>query len=331
MSGARWILVAAVAAVSWLLVALVRQYALRRGVLDAPLGRSSHVVPTPRGGGIGLIVAAMLGYMAATPAEGRAGVILIALVAVVLTAIVGWLDDHRSLPAWPRLGAHALTGLLLIPIATQSADGWMAVALGAGWVIAAIAAINVINFMDGLDGFIGLQALLFSVHLALLAIPGSAGQVMALSLGAASVGFLAWNWSPARIFLGDVGSGSIAVLGLIAGTLVWREGRWPFLAIFLPLFAVFLDATVTLLGRLRRGEDITIAHRNHLYQRLANELRWGHARVSLLFGVAAATATVLVLAGLPRRPFATSLVYAGVVSLAGWWLDRRTRSLPGQG
>lgn len=327
MMGARdWALIAGVAAASWALVGIVRHYALRRGVLDAPKERSSHVVPTPRGGGLGLAIAAAAGYLIAAPHGGRTLGILLALAAVIPTAVVGWMDDHRSLPAAPRLAAQLLTSLMLIPLGTVGFGVWAAAALAVAWIFATIAAINVVNFMDGLDGLIGLQALVFGIHLALLANPGSPAYVLSLSLAAASLGFLIWNWSPGRIFLGDVGSGAIAVMGLIGGIMVWREGNWPFLAVFLPLFALFLDATVILVGRVLRGEDITVAHRNHLYQRLANELRWGHARVSLLFGVAAATATMVVLSS-PREQLAlTPLAYAGVTSIVGWWLDRRTRS-----
>lgn len=312
-----------VAALTWLLVGAIRRYALRRGVIDTPNERSSHTTPTPRGGGAALVLAAILGYIIAAPESGRQLSILIALVAVLPTAVAGWIDDRGSLPAAPRIAAHITSGLLLLPIALGSGTiGWQLYPIALAWLLATVSAINVVNFLDGIDGLIGLQALVLGIHLATLATMDSPPQILGIMLAASSAAFLVWNWSPARIFLGDVGSGSVAVLGLIGGILVWRLDDWPFVAVFLPLFAIFLDASVTLTRRILRSERITEAHRSHLYQRLANESQWGHASVSLLYGVVAASAALVVHLAPAGALMFWCAAYVTLVVIVGWLLDR---------
>lgn len=121
--------------------------------------------------------------------------------------------------------------------------------------------------------------------------------------------------------MGDVGSAAVGMLLVVTGVLAQRAGHWPVSLVFLPLFPIFLDAAVTLVRRWRSGEPLTQAHRSHLYQRLANG-GWGHARVSLLYGVAAGAGLVVsVIAEGPRRPYVLAF-YFGTVTLAGFVLDR---------
>jgi UDP-N-acetylmuramyl pentapeptide phosphotransferase/UDP-N-acetylglucosamine-1-phosphate transferase len=315
-----------VAAVSWLSVGALTRYALTRGVLDTPKERSSHVAPTPRGGGAGLVASAIAGFLFAAPAGAIDLPVALALLGVLPTAVAGWIDDHGSLPIIPRLAAHVASALLLLPLAIGFGfPAWIVVLLALGWMFATVSAINVVNFIDGIDGLIGLQAVVFGFHLAVLAEGGSAARVYGVILAAASAAFLAWNWAPARVFLGDVGSGSVAVLGLIGGILVWRAGSWSFIAVFLPLFPIFLDASVAIVRRLRRNEPVTVAHRSHLYQRLANERRWGHAKVSLLYGATAATATIALMSVKSKWLVTACIAYMGGVVLLGWLLERPER------
>lgn len=279
---------------SWSLVALARRYALARLVVDHPNDRSSHVTPTPRGGGAGLIVALML---ALVPADGVFTAdwrVVLALVGVLPTAIVGWVDDHRTLTVRVRLTAHVASALLLLPLAlaasaTAGPAAWL---ISLWWVFATLSAINVVNFMDGIDGIIGLQAVVFGIHLVLLSHGEGPAAIFGAAFAGAAAGFLLWNWSPARIFLGDVGSGALGALGVIGGLLALREGRAPVVVVFLPLLPLFLDATVTMVRRARRGERVAEAHRSHLYQRLANG-GMGHAKVASLYGCAAALGSAL--------------------------------------
>ncbi len=321
--------VALAAVLSAFAVRAVRWYALHREVLDHPSERSSHSAPTPRGGGLGLLVAMVAAFAVARfawPPTHRgtpSTALLLALGGVLLTAVVGWLDDHGGLPVRERLRAHIAAGALLIPLALAAHVGeapWLLVLLGLWWTFFTVSAINVVNFIDGIDGMIGAQAFVLGAHLLLISEPGGVAAAGSAALVGASIGFLLWNWSPARIFLGDVGSGALGALFVTGGLVVATEGAVSPVQALLPLYPIFLDATVTLVRRARRGERLSVAHRQHLYQRLAND-GWGHARVSVLFATAAAAA-------IPVAPLGWSamLVYAAVIALGYSALDRRSRS-----
>lgn len=315
------VLTLAVAAGSWILVGLVRRYAVFRGLVDALRARGSHSVPTPRGGGVGLLIAALASFVIVAPASDAGWRMWVGLAGVVPTAFIGWLDDHSSLGVRSRLAVHFLSGCLVVPLA-MAADPDVGVLMASLWIAVTLCAINVVNFIDGIDGLIGLQAIVFGFHIAALSYAGAPGHVLGISLAAASIGFLAWNWAPARIFLGDAGSGGVAYIGVIAGVLVLREGRWPFLLVFLPLFPIFLDATYTLIRRARRGDRLTEPHRTHLYQRLAVDMGWGHARVSLVYGAAAAVGALVVHAP-PSRALMAAAAYAILVAGIGAVVARR--------
>jgi Fuc2NAc and GlcNAc transferase len=309
---------------SWILVGLIRRYAISRNVVAQPTARGSHQAPIPRGGGAGLVIAAIGCFIAAIGVDAMDWKLAFALAGVVPAAAVGWIDDHASLPVLPRVAAHVASGLLIAPLAVGEATSVSAAAAVVLWTVITVSAINVVNFMDGLDGLIALQAVIFGAHLAFLGGDGNhAGQLLGLSLAGAAAGFLIWNWAPAKIFLGDVGSGSLAVLGVIGGILAWRRSGFQFIAVFLPLFPIFLDALITVLRRLRRGESLTQAHRQHLYQRLANEMGLGHARVAAAYGLSAIIASALVL-GVPRGAIVTASAWYALVAFVAWWFaDRR--------
>lgn len=273
---------------SALLVGAVRRYALHNAILDRPNHRSSHAIATPRGGGAGIVATILLMFAVATLGQSAMDWrLLLALLGIFPTAIAGWLDDQRGLTVAARLGAHLVSGLLLLPLAVAPGYGTaVALVLATGWIAATLCAINVVNFIDGVDGLIGLQGVVLGLHLATLGGLSAPGALLGAAMAGACAGFLLWNWAPARIFLGDVGSGSLGVVGVIGGILVWQAGQWPFLAIFLPLVPIFLDASVTMWRRARARERLSRAHRAHLYQRLANG-GWGHARVAVLYGAAA--------------------------------------------
>ncbi len=272
---------------SYAVVGQVRRHALQVELLDHPSERSSHEHPTPRGGGLGVIAAALGGILLG---GGHLGVpLLAALTGVVLVAFIGWRDDHVSLPARVRFVVHLLAGVAVgwFAGATPGPLGITGLLATAWWIFWSVAAINVTNFMDGIDGLIGGQMLVWGLHLVLLSNATQPTAAMGASLAGASAGFLLWNWAPARIFLGDVGSGSLGLLAVIGGIAAMMVSRWPLELVFLPLLPMFLDATVTLVRRHRKGARVWEAHREHFYQRLAKS-GWGHARVSVLFGVLAA-------------------------------------------
>jgi UDP-N-acetylmuramyl pentapeptide phosphotransferase/UDP-N-acetylglucosamine-1-phosphate transferase len=255
----------------------------RSGVLDRPNERSSHHVPTPRGGGIAVVGSVLLAWAILARAGWAAPALAISLGAAGL-AVVSWIDDLRGLPAWLRLlvqGAAVAVGLFALPGAQDLAADWPR---AAGYLAATglvwLWWINLFNFMDGIDGIAGSEAAAIGIGLLLFATAGT-GADPALALLAAAVlgaalGFLVWNWSPARIFLGDVGS---APLGYLLGFLlldVALRGYWR-VALIVPLY-FFADATITLARRLVRGERIWQPHRQHFYQQAVRR-GLGHAAV----------------------------------------------------
>jgi Fuc2NAc and GlcNAc transferase len=290
---------------SWALTAGVRHYALARSLLDVPTDRSSHSVPTPRGGGAAIALVCLVGVTVGVLVGAVARDVGLALVGGgILVAGVGWLDDHRGLPAWTRALVHlgaavwALAWLRGLPALTL---GTGSVPLGvAGWVVGALVIMwctNLYNFMDGIDGLAAAEAA--SVGLAggalLLSVGASGLAVPTLLIVAGSAGFLAWNWAPAKIFMGDVGSG---LLGFLFGTLAIASENahaMPLVAWMVLLGVFVFDATVTLVRRMLRGERWHQAHRSHAYQRMAAS-GWTHDRVTRT--VLILNAVLILLAGL---------------------------------
>ena len=277
---------------SIILTGLVRRYATRRNMLDIPNARSSHKLPTPRGGGLGIVVtfsAALVLLAWSRLLDVESAVVLLTSGGIVAAA--GFLDDRHSLPASVRICAHLAAGAIFLVFIGRAPESWLAeFGLGHQWLgalcllLALIWSTNLFNFMDGIDGIAGSEAAFVTGAGAWInSQQGDPGVTTAmLCLCAASAGFLAWNWPPARIFMGDVGSG---FLGLMVPMLdLTASARAPIpLQVWIILGGLFLaDATVTLLRRAIRGDRWFEAHRLHAYQRLAR--RWkSHQRVTILF------------------------------------------------
>ncbi|MEO8140630.1 MAG: glycosyltransferase family 4 protein [Gemmatimonadota bacterium] len=273
------------AGLAWLLT----MWVLRRAPLDHPTTRSSHSQPTPRGGGLAIVVTTLLG----TAAGAVLGVVDQPLAWALsggglLIAAVGWWDDHGGVRARLRLGAHLLAagwalwwlgGLPTVRLGLLQLEPGMAGSLLG--VAGIVWSINLFNFMDGIDGIAGGEALCVGAGGAfLLALRGMAGDtVVPLVLAGASLGFLGWNWPRALIFMGDVGSGFLGFAFAVVA--IWSEDRGgPSLILWAVLAMVFvLDATVTLLRRALRRERLTEGHRHHAYQRLV-QAGWSHRAVS---------------------------------------------------
>lgn len=303
---------AASAGVSAGLTAWARAHACRRGLLDRPGERRSHLVPTPRGGGIGIAVAGVMAC--AVLALQRHPAWLLVDAGLLLVAVVGWWDDHRPLPVWPRLVAHASAGLCLA--AALQVQGAAPVS-GLVAFLLAMVLVNAWNFIDGIDGLASTQALLWALALACLA-SGSA-RWLAVVIAGASAGFVPFNFPKARIFLGDVGSGTLGYLlaAALAATLATAPvERMPLL--FLPGVACLADSGLTLAWRMARKERWWQPHVQHLYQRLARRL--GHPRVTLAYAgwTAAGIGLALMLQGSDAGlTWGLALVFM-VVSAMSW-------------
>jgi UDP-N-acetylmuramyl pentapeptide phosphotransferase/UDP-N-acetylglucosamine-1-phosphate transferase len=271
-----WLLAAIVAAAG--LIACLGTAALipllrRAGVLDRPNERSSHAAPTPRGGGVAPVAAILLGWLALILAGAVAPLLLVILFGATLLAAISWIDDLRGLSPATRLLAQLVAvglGIVTLMLPGPVFQGWLIT----GFDAAAAALlwlwfVNLFNFMDGIDGLAGSEAAAIAIGLVLFALFGAGRDLglaaLAGSAAAAALGFLVWNWAPAKIFLGDVGS---VPLGYLLGFLlldVAARGHWK-IALILPLYFL-ADATLTLLRRLLRGEPVWQAHRQHFYQR----------------------------------------------------------------
>ena len=314
---------AAVSAVSaFVLVGLVRRLALRHGVLDHPTQRSSHVVATPRGGGLGLVLA-VLGVSAWHATQAATWTVLFLLAAASAVALVGWLDDRRGLSVRVRLVVHGMAGAAVGAAAsTSAATAAIASLLFAAWAFWTVSSINLVNFMDGINGLVASQVAVFALSLACFADQGNAVALIEMSVAGACIGFLPWNFPRARIFLGDVGSGALGFLVAMLALLAMEEQRIDVVRAHLPLLPLLGDATWTMLRRWRNGERLTEAHRSHLYQRLANG-SMGHTAVTLLYAAAAVAGALAAHADGPWGASPWTLAYAMVTMLVGYWLHRR--------
>jgi Fuc2NAc and GlcNAc transferase len=325
-----WAIAACLLAV--VLTGLVRRVALRREWLDVPNRRSSHVAATPRGGGVALVIVILPAVVLSLQSGGTPAwpVIVTVVAGAMAIAAIGLLDDFHPLSIPGRLAVQVLAvaaglwatgGVPSIDIGDLRLEpglpGQLVLGVGCVWFV------NLFNFMDGIDGIAAAEAAFIGIAAALLVGPQGDGDGLALAwamLGAASLGFLAWNWAPARIFMGDVGSG---FLGFVIAMLLVQSVRAGTLSVWaaLVLVAPFLvDTTLTLVRRMARGERWYLAHRTHAYQWLAR--RWAsHARVTAL-SIAVNVLAIGPLAwACERHPSEAPLIAAGVIvalSVALW-------------
>lgn len=274
----RWLLLAVFIA-SWSLTLFLRRYALAKCVMDIPNERSSHSIPTPRGGGVAIV----LTFLLALPILGALNLLdnsaLYALFGSgLLVAAIGFADDHGHIAARWRLLGHFMAaawslfwvnGLPPIDVFGTAVDfGWLGNILA---LIYLVWMLNLYNFMDGIDGLASVEAISVCFGMSLVYWFSDSNELIwaPLILSSAVMGFLMWNFPPARIFMGDAGSGFLgiimAVMALIAA---WAKPElfWSWL-ILLGVFIV--DATWTLFRRLVNGEKVHQAHRSHAYQRAA--------------------------------------------------------------
>lgn len=299
------LLFAGFAGVSVLATAVVLRAARRAQIIDIPNDRSSHSVPTPRGGGIaivGLVTVAGAGALAVYGGPGAAAGWVWVLGGLFVAAF-SFLDDFRPLPAAVRL---ALQALVAVGLLAAFGHGWPVLALPGmpvwawgwlGWILLVLWIVgltNVYNFMDGIDGIAGIQGAAAGVGWLALGVVWNDPLLLwtGLALSAGCAGFLVFNWSPAKIFMGDVGSAylgfTFAALPLLAHAADPRRDLTVLLGCAVLFVWPFLfDGAYTILHRIRRRENLMKAHRGHLYQRLVIA-GCRHVRVSVLYGILAA-------------------------------------------
>jgi glycosyltransferase WbpL len=308
------LLTAGAFAVSGVGTQFLRRYALRWQVIDVPNLRSSHNEPTPRGGGVAIVLTFLFGLVVLHRLGDIPTNLFIALVVGgVAVAGIGFLDDHGHVPAGLRALVHLaaagwalfwLNGMPPLDLGFASWSwGWLGNIVGA---VGLMWLINLYNFMDGIDGIAAAEAIFVAVAaLLLFGVQSNLGWTLPLLIGS-TAGFLIFNWPPARIFMGDAGSG---FLGYVLGTFVLFSAKenpaslWSWLI----LLAVFLvDASVTLVRRVATGARWYAAHRSHAYQQVSRRLN-SHRAVTL---------SVLMINLIWLTPFA--YVASRLPSLAFW-------------
>jgi Fuc2NAc and GlcNAc transferase len=304
-----WWLFVGVGVTSFVLTALLRQYALARSLMDIPNARSSHSVATPRGGGVAIVIVFLLGLciLYTQSLIGLSTFCAMALAGLVV-AVIGFMDDHGHIAARWRLVGHFCAAIWMVFwLNSLDSINLFGLSVHLGWSGAIIAPIylvwmlNLYNFMDGIDGLASVEAISACAGVCLLyALDDQSGLIWApLLLALAVAGFLFWNFPPARIFMGDAGSGFLGIiLGGITLVAASVDSKWFWVwNIMLGVFIV--DATFTLLRRLVRGDKVYEAHRSHAYQ-YASRLYGKHLPVTL---------GVLLINVLWLLPLAFSIVY----------------------
>lgn len=314
--------------------------ASRLHILDQPNERSLHEQPTPRSGGVAIFLALAVAFAIGSWRGNGGGPVPWVAVGALAIATISLIDDLRGVPPLYRLGAHLLAagfaiaaGLTLATVQLPGLSlGWP-LWLGATFSILFIVwMLNLYNFMDGMDGFSGGMTMAgFGTFAVLGALAGEMEFMFwNLVVVAAVAGFLVFNFPPARIFMGDVGS---SVLGFLAAAFsLWgsKLGVFPFWVAVLVFSPFVVDATVTLVRRLLRGEKVWEAHRTHYYQRLVR-MGWGHRRTLLweyaLMALCAAAAILAVNMG-PAGQWSIVLVVAALYVGLMSWVDRRAPRSP---
>ena len=252
--------------------------ARRFGVMAVPNARSAHSVPVAHIGGLGFVIPT-LAWLTWSAAVACDPFTLVLAGGAAVLALIGLLDDLFDLSAGLRLPIHLVVAAATVAIAVDGNLVLLAICgVGLAWFI------NLYNFMDGIDGIAGSQAAIFCLGALYFGANGPYDTTFWVVL-ASCAGFLCLNWAPARVIMGDTGSG---FLGFTIGALavyLWQTGALPLFASLILLAAFWFDATYTLAVRVATRQRVAQAHSNHLYQKLAR--RWGHGRTTaLLWGYA---------------------------------------------
>jgi UDP-N-acetylmuramyl pentapeptide phosphotransferase/UDP-N-acetylglucosamine-1-phosphate transferase len=320
---------------------VLRIYAARFGLVDRPSWRSEHIHPVATGGGVGIVIAVLVGLLllgaAGIPASPTTWWVILA--GGLAVAAVSLADDVRTVSPSIRLVVHALAAAMAVtllgPVELIELPGLGTLQLGsAAWIVSVVwvtGLTNAFNFMDGLDGLAAGQATLAAAGWALMG--WSVGRLDIFALGivvaAAAFGFLLHNWSPARLFMGDVGS---AFLGYVLGVASILGGRHaPVMAVagVLLVWPFVFDPVLTLIRRAIRRENVLLSHRSHLYQRLAAS-GLGHERVTLGYLALAALAggVAVLLVRDVRWAGPSAIVGAPASALLVWTLVLRREQAP---
>jgi UDP-N-acetylmuramyl pentapeptide phosphotransferase/UDP-N-acetylglucosamine-1-phosphate transferase len=316
---------------SVLFVAGSRRWAAER-MLDIPNARSLHTRPTPRGGGLGIVFSVLLGAWSLSVFRILT-MPLRELVALSLgggiVALGGWLDDIHRLPIRIRLVVQAISSVIILiaigyfhtmtlPFVGDIHLYSIGIPVALLWIMGLT---NAYNFMDGIDGIAGGQAVVAGLGWAIIGFMGEQSFIglIGVLLAGSSLGFLFHNWPPARIFMGDVGSAFIGfTLAIIPILAAQRDPRFMVVGV-LVVWPFIFDTSFTLIRRLKNKENVFVAHRSHIYQRLVIA-GYSHRFVTLIYMSLASIGTVIALLWYKRMPFASiTVIVLPILLFAGLW------------
>ncbi|MEO0393238.1 MAG: glycosyltransferase family 4 protein [Pseudomonadota bacterium] len=319
----------------WLVTSQVLKQLRRQAILDHPNERSSHEQPTPRGGGWGILLVLFPCWTSILSFGGLPFETFWLLGAAALLAWVSWLDDLRTIGARYRFGVQIIAvfmGLFALTPFGPITQGWLPfwldrLLIGVAWLWF----MNLYNFMDGIDGLAGSETAAIGLGLTLvvlisptLGLGWSDGALLGVTMAGASLGFLLWNWSPAKLFMGDVGS---IPLGFLIGWLLFALAAqgYLFAAIILPLYFC-VDASVTLVRRVISGAKPWEPHREHFYQRATQR---GLSHGATVTTISATNIGLIACAVLAVFYQAWALIPAGIVMVLALWFLTRDHGVSG--
>lgn len=308
------------------------KFARLHRITDVPSERSSHSVPTPRGGGIGFVVISIAGFTIYFTWTGLIGSAAFITMLITLSAIayLGWLDDKTNLSQNTRLSIQIIVAASIIlfveslnsfylPYVSTFSLGFFSPFLGLLWITGVT---NIYNFMDGVDGIASVQALSASAGWMIIAGIWNEPVLFTVNLiiFAAITAFLLYNWSPAKIFMGDVGSVYLgfffAIMPFLAAAMAEEHSIGMTLWIGAILLWPFLfDSTYTLIRRFLKGENVFRAHRSHLYQRL-NIAGWSHSAISILYLIFSILCVFITLLFINGNDSIQAILIAGLLILS---------------
>ena len=260
--------------IAFLMIFRLIKWSSSLNIIDVPNSRSMHSIPIPRTGGLGLVGSILITWLLFVDIFS-----IPLLVGLSLVATISFVDDIRPLPVWSRLLIHIIAAVMLATSLFSDTHNWafvMSIVLIIIWIT------NLYNFMDGSDGLAGGMAVIGFSYYGIAAI--QAGDInfaiINFSISASALAFLWFNFYPATIFMGDIGSISLGFLAAALGLLGWKNDLWtPWLPLL--IFSPFIaDATMTFIKRLFYGKKIWQAHNEHYYQRLIKN-GWGHRNTAL--------------------------------------------------
>ncbi len=259
---------------------LIYKFGFRIGLLDIPNERSSHTIPIPRSGGIGIWLAFILAGVLFTKYQ-------IFTIVAGIVGLIGLFEDRFTLSTKIRLLLQLIVSIVIVGMFLGLPQSTTAIILFLFWIIFVIGTTNFYNFMDGINGIAGLTGFLGFGFMAIFSFFIAKEQdiaLMCIVIAMACLGFLPFNFPKAKVFMGDIGS---IFLGLVFASFVVKLSTTisVFLCIIMFSCMFYADTIVTIFYRWRRGENIVKAHRKHLYQYMSNELRLPHWKVSLVYAL----------------------------------------------